>query len=45
MDKFSRMENRNRVFQKMAFISMGVSVCVLCVYILQSLGVIPLNMF
>jgi hypothetical protein len=44
MDKFSGMENRNRVFQKMAFINMGVSARVLCVYILQSLGVIPLNM-
>ncbi len=45
MDKFSAMENRDRVFRKMAFISMGVSACVLFVYILQSLGVIRLNMF
>ena len=45
MDEFSGIENRNRVFRKMAFISMGVSACVLCLYILQVLGVIPLSIF
>jgi hypothetical protein len=45
MDKFSGMENRNRVFRKMAFISMGMSASVLCIYILQMLGVIPLKIF
>jgi hypothetical protein len=29
----------------MAFISMGVSAVVLCIYILQTLGIIPLNIF
>jgi hypothetical protein len=45
MDEFSSMENRNRGFRKMAFISMGVSACVLCIYVLQTLGIIPLNIF
>jgi hypothetical protein len=45
METFSGMENRNRVFWKMALISMAVSICVLSVYILQSLGFIPLSMF
>jgi hypothetical protein len=45
MDLFSVVENQNRRFRRMAWISLVVSVCVLSVYVLQTMGFIPLNMF
>lgn len=45
MDQFSGVEKQNRRFKKMAWISLVVSACVLSVYVLQAMGVIPLNMF
>lgn len=45
MEQFSRLENQNRQFRKMAAISLALSVCVLSVYVLQVLGVIPPSMF
>jgi hypothetical protein len=45
MDLFSAVENQNRRFRRMAWISLVVSACVLSVYVLQTMGFIPLNMF
>ena len=45
MDQFSAVETQNRGFRRMAWISLVVSACVFSVYVLQTMGLIPLSFF